>query len=427
MNREQREILLTKYMVGRYRLGHEKVALYIACVLFESIVNSKLGWEDDELDRETLFSKIKELNVESLKDSLYTKTDVFINYLVKRNGIPTTCAFSTEQRERLSQIKVRLDNFRWLRNQVMHGKVDQISDEGDNKTEDLVNYIWCELDPASFNDAYSHRKPGMRIIDALFEHTADYMVRAIDEIEAKGRDKELGYTATGPRIYSKDFDNLFELRRKLAHFKNYLDEWLPQHANFLHTDVLTTIDTTSGYIWMPLVSKKKETRQSGIYGCSVSILATPLDLRIYVDFGGRAVQERRIYYDFLSDSPEYDELVNKFKKNSGFEVFDIDWYSFIPNRLQFHRWIAVKDNAIAQARAKWAELADGSKDPITWNRLLHGFIFSKTDLPVNGYLDFPMIEPQLQDVIVLFQAYNRYRTEIENKERKNAKRQTNSK
>lgn len=426
MNRDQREKLLTKYMVGRYRLGQEKVALYIACVLFESIVNRKLGWKDDALDQETLFNKITRLKPESLKDSLFLKTDVFTTYIAKINGILTPCTFSDDEVMRLTQIKSRLDNFRWLRNQVMHGKIDQIPDEGDNKKEDLVNYIWCELDPDSFNDAYPRMKPGQRIIDSLFEHTADYMVRAIDEIEAKDRDKELGYPSTGPRIYRKDFDNLFELRRKLAHLKNYLDEWLPRNAEYLHTDVLTTIDTTSGYIWMPLVSKKKESRQSGVYGCSVSILATPLDLRIYMDFGGRAVQERKIFFDFLSESGEYKALADNFKRNNGLEVFDIDWYSSILGRYQFIKWLEIKENAISEARSKLAEY-ENSKDPITWNRLLHGFIFSKTDLPDQGYVDFPMLEPQLRDIIQLFEIYSRYKTEVEREERKNAKRQNNTK
>jgi hypothetical protein len=413
-------------MVGRYRLGHEKVALYIACVLFESIVNSKLGWKDDALDQETLFNKITRLKDESLKDSLYAKTDVFTNHIVKINGIHTLCPFSTDQEKRLTQIRARLDNFRWLRNQVMHGKIDQIPDEGDNKKEDLINYIWSELDPDSFNDAHSRSKSGHRIIDSLFEHTADYMVRAIDEIEAKGRDKEFGYPSTCPRIDRKDFDNLFELRRKLAHLKNYLDEWLPRNAEFLHTDVLTTIDTTSGYIWMPLVSKRKETRQSGIYGCSVSILATPLDLRIYMDFGGRAVQERKIFFDFLSESEEYKALAENYKSNNGLEVFDIDWYSSVLQRRQFTKWLEIKETAITEARSKLSEY-ENSKDPITWNRLLHGYIFSKIDLPEKGYIDFPMLEPQLRDIIRLFEIYSRYRTEIERKERKDAKRQKNTK
>lgn len=114
------------------------------------------------------------------------------------------------------------------------------------------------------------------------------MVRAIEEVEAIHRDNKAGHDLLKARIFSHDFDNLFDLRRKLVPLKNYLSTWLPEHAPFLKTDILTTIDTTSSYIWMPLVPCQvpKIEKRTGVYDCSVSLLATPLDLRIYMDFGG---------------------------------------------------------------------------------------------------------------------------------------------
>jgi hypothetical protein len=248
------------------------------------------------------------------------------------------------------------------------------------------------------------------------------MVRAIDEVEARIRDKEAGCPGTGPQILRSDFDNLFELRRKLVHLKNHLDEWLPKNAGFLHTDVVTTIDTTSGYIWMPLVAKKiKESEQSGIYACSVSILATPLDLRVYMDFGGRSLKERRRYFDYLDHSAEYEALRHDLEKQNSLEVFDIDWYSSLVCRRHFRDWIDRSEVAIEEARAKLAGVDEHSKDPITWNRLLHGYIFSKVDLGAKGYLDFPMIEPQLRDIIKLFESYHAYKSEAERKDRKDVR------
>lgn len=417
---DQREDILARYMVGRWRLGYEDLALYIACLLFEKIIDKKLqrqGWSEYNLEQTALCNKIQNLSDDNIKDSLFLKTDVFTHFYASE-ALP----FSSLPEERLQQVRVRLDNFRWLRNQVMHGKLDNLKDEGDNKKNDLINYMWSEFAPDSFNDAYSHRKFGQRISDSLFEHTADYMIRAIDEIEIKGRDRAAGYSNEGLRILREDFDNLFELRRKLVQFKNYLDVWLPQNATFIHTDILTTIDTTSAYIWMPLVSKKKEKMQSGIYGCSVSLLATPQELRIYMDFGGRAVQERRIYYDFLSGSTEYESLQEKLRGKNGLQVFDVDWYSFRFNELQLNTWLKERDKAVADARQKLTSEPAHIKNPITWNRMLHGFIFSKFDLPPGGFIDFSMIEGPLLDIISLFEAYCSYKNEVERKERKNAKR-----
>jgi hypothetical protein len=282
--------------------------------------------------------------------------------------------------------------------------------------------VWCELAPDSFklacNDWEKNGKEG-RIVDVLYEHTADYMVRAVDEIDARPKDKIIGFVLSSIKINRSDFDNLYELRRKMVPLKNYLDEWLKKNADFLHTDILTTIDTTSAYIWMPLVSKKvKKGKQAGIYDCSVSLLATPLDLRIYMDFGGHAKRERKLYYDFLADSPEYSEIVASLKGKSSLEVFDIDWYSFIFNRRQFPEWLRnkyKKDKALEVAHEKLNALPTPLKDPITWNRNLHGYIFSKYDLGEDGFIDFHMLEPELTHIINLFQAYKSYMQRIERK------------
>lgn len=36
------------------------------------------------------------------------------------------------------------------------------------------------------------------------------------------------------------------------------------------------------------------------------------------------------------------------------------------------------------------------------NGLLYGYIISKVDLRADGFLDFPMLDPQLRDIIRLF-------------------------
>lgn len=418
MNKSQRESLLARYMVGRYRLGREQFALYLAGILFEAIISKKLidrqGWPNRDVDQLTLEQRINRLSDDTIKaDSLFVSElrHIFTHYFQMQSSRP----LASNDRLRITQSKERLHNFRWLRNKIMHGEFNKIVDEKDNKKDDMINYVWCELAPDSFNIAridWENNKRKGCIVETLYEHTADYMVRAIDEIDIRPKDNAISFHSPLEQIKRQDFDNLFHLRRKLVPLKNYLEAWLKEKAPFLHTDILTTIDTTSAYIWMPLVSrKKKEGKQAGIYDCSVSLLATPLDLRIYMDFGGLAKKERKLYYGFLDDSPEYLEFVGELQDRPGLEVFDIDWYSFIFNRRQFSAWRSNKDNmkrSLKDACKNLAELPDPLKGPITWNRNLHGYIFSKYDLVDAGFIDFNMLEPELLDIIKLFEAFKRF-------------------
>jgi hypothetical protein len=425
MDKSQRESLLARYMVGRYRLGYEQFALYLAGILFEMIISKKLieieGLPETEVDQLLLGQRIQKLTDKSLrKDSLFLAENrqVFTHYHhMKRPHV-----LASSDNLRLSQIGERLHNFQWLRNQVMHGKFDKVGDEGDSKKVDMIQYVWSELAPDSFKlacDDWERKGRKGKLIDILYEHTADYMIRAIDEIDVRPKDRAVGFNLSSTRINMRDFDNLFELRRKMVPLKNYLDEWLKKKASFLHTDILTTIDTTSAYIWMPLVSRKtKESKQIGIYNCSVSLLATPLDFRIYMDFGGYAIRERRLYCDFLTDSPEYSEVIESFKDKPCLEVFDIDWYSFIFNRRQFPEWLGNKDRkdkALENARRRLDELPTPLNDPITWNRNLHGYIFSKYGMGEDRFIDFQMLEPELLNIIELFQSFRHYVQRIDRK------------
>lgn len=412
--------LLTRSMVGRYRLGQEKTALYLAGSLFESLINSKLeaqgDWTEDQRESTSLQDKINKLHVVTLQnDSLFHRRGVFTKFLRTPGGVPTVLEFSDRDGERIKQVVIRLQNFRWLRNRIMHDQMDQVVERDDMAKEDLITYLWAELAPESFEKALSKRKAKEEsIISTLFEHTADYMVRAIEEVEAIQRDNEVGHDLMKAKIFSHDFDNLFDLRRKLVPLKNYLSTWLPKHAPFLQTDILTTIDTTSSYIWMPLVPCQLPTKEKrvGVYDCSVSLLATPLDLRIYMDFGGYARTQRKLYFDFLTGSPEYDAVIEQFKDKPSFEVFDIDWYSFIFNRRPFTAWLADREKRSADARKKLNSTPKPENAPITWNRCVHGYVFSKFDLGNENCIDFEMIEQSLMDVFAFFNAFLQYKNRM---------------
>ena len=183
------------------------------------------------------------------------------------------------------------------------------------------------------------------------------------------------------------------LRERLKGWSTTLDAGLV-------TDILTPIDTTSAYIWLPMVSRKKKIGKiSGVYNSAVSILATPLDFRVYLDFGGYAQEDRFTYYQFLK-SAEYQNFIVSFSGRDEMLAFDIDWYCFITGeKTPCLQWLTFRDEKIDRAERKLllAPL------PITWNRMLHGYIIDKENLPEEG-LSFEWIQRRLSWIVEFYQA-----------------------
>jgi hypothetical protein len=446
------------YTVGRYCLGYEYLALYWASGLFETIINRKFrkiltdnnrangliakmqeqlvvfqqrnqrnrvfqfnsyissvreiilagtANKSDQIlifvkDNISLFDKINLLDDAALEtDSIYVyKTDIFKQYIIKNDdyrSIITT-----------DDIKKRLHNFRFLRNRIVHDGPVSIPDEKPNNKDEFIYYIWSELDPNNFKSVFDNWKKTKTktktktMIQTLFKTTADYMVRAVDEdiIENIGSDFS--------EIKLSDFEDMFNLRDKMGPLKNVINDWLLQEKIPLMTDILTTIDTTSAYIWMPLVSDvfRGQDNRKGIFNCSVSILATPLDFRIYMDFGGYAKRERFKYYQFL-ESDEYRKFMKRFAGKSEMQVFDIDWFSSIVEKKQLKKWLKesgqLDDDPICAAKLKLRF----AQEPITWNRMLHGYIFEKKSLGEKK-INFALISQYLSRIIELHNAYQQF-------------------
>ena len=405
---ESRDTLFARYMVGRYRLGYENLAFYLAGALFEKIIDNKLLSQEFlseyQLNNIKLEDKINRLNAEVLKnDTLYKDQwrDIFCWYM----DIDQRPVLKKKLSQNIAAVRKKLHNFRHLRNTIMHGKLEEFLDDGDNIKEDIISYIWCELAPESFEKAYQYRNERDGIIASMQEHTADYLIRDIDEIDIKPKDKKVIFAKDEPlKIQSDDFENLYKLRRKLVPFKNFLENWVNQFGLF--TDILTTIDTTSGYIWLPLTRKDPATK-TGVLTCSVSILVTPLDFRIYMDFGGRAKEARKIYYKFVGS----DDYLNFLEMNTqpDLKVFDIDWYSHKFNiRAVDNNWVANRQASIDSAMDKINNVKEKSEDPITWNRMLHGYIYQKDDFGVIEPITFKKIEPKLRGMLEFYKSFKKF-------------------
>jgi len=399
-----------RYMAGRYKLGYNYLALYWAAVLFEGIIWEKSGIQQGlhsdmypEGKEPNLYALIKGLSEDKLREnSIWRYRQVFPKFIYRKHNQPCVAEIKT-----LRDVRTRLDNFRFLRNRIMHDlSINLLEDEFmEHNCDEFICYVWSELAHDSFAKALEAWRPedGGRPVHALSKISADYMVRTIDETCMKESPSEFN------GINSEDFDNLFHLRDKLLALQTHLGTWLPQHAEHLDTDILTTIDTTSAYIWLPLVQKEKkfDSSRKGVWDCSVSILGTPLDLRIYLDFGGRARDEREMFYSFL-ESEQYSVFYERTMVGKGWQVFDVDWFSALHNLHSLDNWFGCRHHDIADAVRKLPPKGGQDPEPITWNRMLHGFIFSKHDLVDGQLVSFEVIAEKLGQVINLHHAFMDY-------------------
>lgn len=404
------------YMVGRYRLGYPYLALYWAAILFERIISKKWRSQDKEWYRKTfdpnreitLKEKIERLKDATLqKDSIYLNTDIFQDYIFKNPGGKTETVMMSPHldEQRLRDTRMRLTNFRILRNGIMHDLSRDTTEEKTNNHLEFVTYVWLELIPKSFDQqlAKNDGLPPREKIFSLYETTADYMIRAVDETTKKEPE-----TTSLSAIRSEDFENLYRLRDRLLPLRQHLQAWLDDNRTGLTTDIITPIDTTSAYIWMPLVARdKKVGKKAGIYNGAVSILATPLDFRVYLDFGGYAQPDRFAYYQFL-ESDDYLRFLEVSRDMDGMIVFDIDWFSFICDRIPVDKWHTERAARIEAAKRKLLT----AQLPITWNRMLHGYIFEKAQLPDEG-IDFPQIEKYLARIIEFYQVFTGFNAPLD--------------
>lgn len=424
MTPELRNELLAKAMVGRYRLGYIQLSLLIAGTLFESIINYKLKkydsceiWTDARIDDTRLNDKIKrvgEIPSAIWDDSLYIRRlrPLFRSFR-SNNEKDKLLRMSDDDQQRLTHVKNRLYNFLWLRNQVMHGKFSKVKCENDKLIDDMIVYVWSELASGHFKSyllIWEGECSDGRIVDAVKKHSADYMIRGIDEVDIRSIDDGAPAATSDWSVSLADLSNLFDVRDKLIALKNYLPQWLKTNANHLHTNTLTTIDTASAYIWMPLTRIDNENQQ-GIISCTVSILATPMDLRIYMDFGGMAVNYRREYYDFLS-SDACRDISLAFISNPNFYVFDTEWYCFITKKRNMCSWLTDdREKDIDAAQNEAGKYFESISDQITWNRMLHGYIFDRDYFSKHGSISLEQIELCLGDIIKFNNIFEEFRSQ----------------
>lgn len=260
-------------------------------------------------------------------------------------------------------------------------------------TKKIVLFTWKQFDPERY-EMY-------RQIEKIPHLEADFAVLAVREFFQNNSPEEAALQGT--KIEEEDFNDLMHMRKHLLHFSQYLGSGVLRKYPNLEIDQISHTDTTSGYVWLAINHKRPHADHSRdrIRHSSASVIATPIDLRISIDFGGEAYLARTDYYKFIA-SKEYAAFV---EKHPDLKLIDIEWYAFVTNILELQ---GVDEAAVYEmidrARNR-LEHYQSKKMIITWDRLLTGYITPK------GVITYRSIANMLENIIELYFRFEHFRHE----------------
>ncbi len=304
-----------EYMLANNILGYIDIAAFMATVLFEKYFKNQVSKR------------------EARKEFTGKGDPSLLSYIDSYVKNKSRCDVFYAQTDDLA---TKLHNFRKLRNELIHHMSENIIFQKKPEIKELILYVYFSY--------HKNQNYDMTVINDIASNNIllqDYKIKEITErMIARAEAQKYGLNAikmfNGIRI--NDFDNLFQLRKKLLYLQRNLEAEFTDTVGLVPT-VLSPIDTTSAYIWMPFIDKdftdninNFKTQRNNLVIGSVSILATPLDFRIYIDFGGGDHEYRLAFQNFLQ-SEQFKKYILQYKnENPPLEIFDVKWYSFITKK-----------------------------------------------------------------------------------------------
>jgi len=212
-------------------------------------------------------------------------------------------------------------------------------------------------------------------------------IKALQRKFVGGKDADVlhGFKGLFNGFTNDDFRNLYEMRNKIYYLMAELTDFCQGLTPQLYFDSISK--TISSYVWLAAVQNLDCERPKISYP-SLSILATNVDIRVYLDFGGRCKNERKKYYKLLLSKKGLETLKNL---DNEFSIFDIYWYFNIENKVSLQHFYERRffthdghiEDEIDEIIQKFEDDID-SKKTIPDNKMLLGKIYSKESVIERG-------------------------------------------
>ncbi len=180
---------------------------------------------------------------------------------------------------------------------------------------------------------------------------------------------------------TKDFFDLYVMKEKMNALKIKLTDNDFFKKSGLKPSSINKVGGTSGYVWLPLTDAIDDP-EIKFNKPTLSILSTVHSLRIYLDFGGQAKDARKQYFDLYQDI-SFLKMLSKSCEDSQFHLFDIEWYFNIIEQYK----VSSEEDSVFQRHLKNIDKYKervckdfDEKQVITWNRMLCGYVFERSDI-----------------------------------------------
>jgi len=355
------------YAASQYRLGNIIDAGFAAAVLFEKYI-------EDEMKLNGLQ---KSVNGEFLCDAIFQLSELDCR------------RYNSTQLNLLRKIRNRSvihndDTFEHYNNPKVKQTIS-------NDIRKLVDFVWKCLDPEGVT---RHRE-----IDSIPHIHADSAVMGVREFFQYDRHQ---ISPDQKMILPEDFNDLIHMRRHFLQLGEYLQHGILKKFKNLEVDLVSHVDTSSGYVWLAINHTRPtpDHLRDRIRHSSASIFATPLGLRISIDFGGEDYHGRRDYYNFLMTDAASEILTD----GSDFSIIDLEWYSSVTGCQPAPQTFASPELK-ERLTAALDQLGRYKKEGriVTWERMLLGYVLQRESI---SYAD---IAKRMERIITLYYRFERYR------------------
>ncbi len=212
---------------------------------------------------------------------------------------------------------------------------------------------------------------------------------------------DMAMTKPSFRIKKNSFENLIEAKKNIfLLLRDILQDEIQSPYVDNEKIQLSNVDSTSAYVWLtiPLKTKKeppeKYKKRIKLYVPTVSVIMTPLELFVYLEFGGFTYKYKTAYYKYIMNNKHLVRLTTNISygcsnmRISGIPCYrNVHWYVFQNRIFQLDPDMAKEDldqfinnfekelKKLLREKQEQFRITVESNKAISWNIALPGWIY----------------------------------------------------
>lgn len=274
-----------------------------------------------------------------------------------------------------------LEKLRESRNDLVHGGISQGKNEKKEKIKSILDFLERSLFGKTIGFLNYFKRQNIK---------ESLKSKNLLSPEKPLKSKKFEF------IDENDFLNLYKVRDKFLKLKEILLNNKDLKSLGYCDASVSHVDGTSGYVWLSILTTPNK-KNHKINNVVLSLLITPSSFRIYIDFGGKVLEERKNYFELFRDKIFLWEILSQ-KDYDDINIFDIEWYYEITKKEKLQDIRQINEDTINEAIQR-AEKDYNIHETITWNKFLLGYIIPRGKISKQSILDKTINMAKLAKII----------------------------